>query len=386
MNFVALKMLVGDRLKYISLVAGLAFAALLVTQQASIFTGYALRTGAWIRDTGVADLWVMDEQVEFTEDNMPLLDTALNRVRGVPGVEWAVPMYKGHLKARLPDGTLTNVRVIGLDDATLVGGPPEMTQGELVALRQDRAVLINEAQAADGLLLMRGLPGEGPRPLRVGDTLSLNDHEAVVAGTYRATPEFFWEPVLYTTYTRALSMAPRERKLLSFVLVKVRPGEPVADVARRIGETTGLKALTGDEFESVTMDYVLAKTGILVNFGITIALGFVIGVLVAGQTLFTFIIENTRHFAAIKAMGAGTATLVRMVVLQVGAAGLVGYGVGLGGACVTGILFSRAGLAFQMPWQIPVFGAAAILTCCVVAALLSLSRVLRLEPAVVFKG
>ena len=51
MNFVALKMLVGDRLKYLALVAGVSFAALLITQQASIFAGYTLRTGSWIRET-----------------------------------------------------------------------------------------------------------------------------------------------------------------------------------------------------------------------------------------------------------------------------------------------------------------------------------------------
>jgi ABC-type antimicrobial peptide transport system permease subunit len=39
-----------------------------------------------------------------------------------------------------------------------------------------------------------------------------------------------------------------------------------------------------------------------------------------------------------------------------------------------------------MPWQIPVIGAVAILLCCVAAAIFSLVRVLRLDPAVVFKG
>jgi putative ABC transport system permease protein len=384
MNLLALKMLMGERLKYLSLIAGLAFAALLVTQQSSIFTGYALRTGAWIRDTNVADLWVMDPQVEFTESNKPMLDTALTRVRGVEGVEWAVPVYKGHLKCRLPDGTLITARLIGLDDATLAGGPPQMQEGRLEDLRRDRAVIINVKDAADALLLKNGR--NGPRPLRAGDSISVNDHEAVVVGTYRATTEFFWEPVIYTTYSRAISMAPRERKLLSYLLVKARRDVPVAVLAERIRSATGLKALTGPQFESETMDYVLKKTGILVNFGITIALGFIIGVLAAGQTLYTFVLENLKHFAAIKAMGATNLALIRMVILQVLAAGVVGYGIGLGGAVLTGMLFSRGGLAFQMPWQIPVFGAAAILGCCVLAALISLRRVLTLEPAVVFKS
>jgi putative ABC transport system permease protein len=89
MNLIALKMLVGDRLKYLSLVAGLAFAALLVTQQSAIFTGFAMQMGAWIRDTDVCDLWVMDDQVEFVDDFKPMSETKLQRVRSVDGVQWA---------------------------------------------------------------------------------------------------------------------------------------------------------------------------------------------------------------------------------------------------------------------------------------------------------
>lgn len=381
MNFIALKMLVGDRLKYIALVAGVAFAALLITQQASIFTGYTLQTGSWVRDTKVADLWVSDAQVRFADDIKPMNDTALQRVRSVAGVEWAVPMYKGFLKCRLPDGTLLQSRVIGLDDATLVGGPPEIVHGDLAMLRQDKAVLVNDADLADKLRLERD--GRG---LHVGDRLSLNDNEAVVVGTYRATREFFWEPVIYTTYTRALSIAPRERRLLMYVLVKLRPGADATTVAANIAHATGLKARTGRELEWDTANYIINKTGILVNFGITISLGFVIGLLVAGQTLYTFVLDHLRHFAALKAMGASNGAVLRMLCVQVVVVGTVGYGLGLGAASVTGMLLGKAGLAFHMVWQIPVFGAVAVILCCLAAGMLSMVRVLKLEPAIVFKG
>ncbi|MGD0462619.1 MAG: ABC transporter permease [Tepidisphaeraceae bacterium] len=383
MNFLAMKMLMGDRLKYLSLVAGLAFAALLVTQQASIFCGYALRTGSWFRDERCCDLWVMNDQVDFVEANKPILDTALDRVRGISGVLWAVPMYRGYLKCRLPDGTQTTVRLIGVDDATLTGAPGQMTEGRIEDLRRDRAVFINVDQAGDGLLLKRADP---PRPLRVGDSLAINDNEAIVTGAYRATPEFFWEPVLYTTFSRALTIAPAERRTTSFILVKVRPGARIAEVAGRIGQLPGLKALTNQQFSDLTMDYVLKKTGILVNFGLTIGLGFLIGVLVSGQTLFTFMLDNMKHFAALKAMGASNPTIIRMVCLQAIWAGGIGYGIGVGAAALTGIAFSKIGLAFEMPWQIPLIGAAAILCCCLTAAVFSLIRVLRLDPAIVFKG
>ncbi len=166
----------------------------------------------------------------------------------------------------------------------------------------------------------------------------------------------------------------------------MRPGADIAEVAARIGKLPGLKALTNQQFSALTMDYVLKKTGILVNFGLTIGLGFLIGILVSGQTLYTFMLDNMKHFAALKAMGASNPTIIRMVCLQALWAGGIGYGIGVGGASLTGIAFSKIGLAFEMPWQIPLIGLVAILCCCMAAAVFSLARVLRLDPAIVFKG
>jgi putative ABC transport system permease protein len=382
MNLIALKMLIGDKLKYISLVAGLAFAALLITQQASIFTGFTLQMGAWVRDTSVADLWVMDDQVNFVDDFKPISVERLQRVRGVDGVEWAVPMFKNYLQVQLPDGTRVACRIVGLDDASLVGGPPEMVEGRLEDLRRDRAVFINIAQAGTTLSQKR----MGGVPLKVGDRLAINDNEAIIAGTYRATREFFWDPVIYTTYSRALSWAPPQRRLLSFVLVKAKPGVDHQALADRISETTGLKALTNQQFAWNTTADLMDRTGILVNFGITIALGFVIGVLIAGQTFYMFILDNLKYFAALKAMGTGTLTLVRMLFVQTVTVGLIGYGIGLGAACIGGIAFAKIGLAFSMPWQVPAMGGLAIVVCCGAAAMLGLRRVVRLEPGIVFRG
>lgn len=381
MNLVAIKMLMGDRLKYLGLVFGVAFAALLITQQASILLGLAWQTGSFIRDTGQADLWVMDDQTRFSQDSLPLSDTTLYRVRGVEGVEWAVPMYQGFLKAQAADGTRFTIILVGLDDATLTGGPPQMVAGTLGDLRGEKAVFI-DADAGAKMMMNRG----GGRPIAVGDRFSINDNEVVVAGSYRASRSFFWEPVVYTTYSRALTMAPRERKLMAFVMVKVKPGYDVRAVQARINESTGLAARTGPEFEVVTRDYILNATGILVNFGLAVGLGFVIGLLVCGQMLYNFTLDNLKHYGALKAMGAGNWMLVRMVLVQVLVVAVLGYSIGIGGGAYLGKLVDGAGLAFRMPWEILAFSGVGILVICIAAGLLSVSRVLALEPAVVFRG
>src|SRR5262249_50812157 len=160
------------------------------------------------------------------------------------------------------------------------------------------------------------------------------------------THEFFWQPVFYTTYSQARTWAPRERKLLTYVLAKVGAGQDVQTVSRRIEQQTGLLARTGRQFDWDTTSWVLKKTGILVNFGITIALGVVIGLLVAGQTFYTFVLDNLRYFGALKAMGAGNGTVFRMLVMQVLVVALIGYGLGVGAAGISGAILSRGGLAF----------------------------------------
>jgi putative ABC transport system permease protein len=124
----------------------------------------------------------------------------------------------------------------------------------------------------------------------------------------------------------------------------------------------------------------------LINFGITIGLGLVIGLLISAQTFYMFVLDNLKYFGALKAMGGGSLMIVRMVFLQTAVAGLIAFGIGLGAACISGFLFSKIGLAFQILWQIPAMSVGAILFCCSVAASLSLIRVLRLEPAVVFRS
>ncbi len=383
MLLIALKMLIGDRTKYVALVVGIAFASLLITQQASIFNGYARQTGAWIRDNASVDLWVMDEQVEFTIDLKPMIDTQLGRVRGVEGVEWAVPVYMNFFNAVFPDGTQRNVRVIGLDDATLIGGPPVMVEGELSDLRMDKTVIMN-ADLADGPLTLKHDPA-GPRPMRVGDRLSLNDNEVVVAGSYRATKEFFWEPIFYTTYSRAKFLRTDDRKSLSYIMLKLRPGADPARVQEQINRLNGVKALTSSEFEAVTRDWILRETGILINFGITIALGVVIGLLVAGQTFYTFVLDNLKHFGALKAMGVSNLRAIGMLAVQTLVVAGIGYGIGVGAAAISGTVLAGGGLAFEMSWPIPIVAGTAVMICCLLAGMLGMLRVVRLEPAVVFK-
>jgi putative ABC transport system permease protein len=379
MGWLALKMLLGDRSKYLALVFGITFATLLMAQQVSVFLGIMRRTGSQILDVRDADVWVMDGKVRYVDEVPGLPEGDLTRVRGVPGVAWAVRMYKGQVRARLSDGNFRNAILFGLDDATLVGAPQEMLYGRLADLRRPDAVVVDKA-GHEYLW-----PGE---PFVAGRVLEMNDRRAVLVGVCKARAPFTTLPVVYTRYSQAARFAPRERNLMSFVLARPEPGADADAVRRRIQEDTGLLALTQEQFFWRTIWYFMGSTGIPVNFGITIALGFVVGLAVAGQTFYLFTLENLRQFGALKAMGVSNGRLVGMVLLQATLVGAVGYGLGMGLTAAffesTAHITHLAGL--HLFWQVMLGVGAAVLVIVVLSSLLSVRRVLTLEPAAVFRG
>lgn len=384
MNFIAIKMLLGDRAKYIGIIIGLTFASFLVTWPSALFTGVMTRSFSFLTDVGLPNIWVVSPQAQYIEDVKPLRDTEVLRVRGTEGIEWAVGLYKGGLRARMDDGTFQNCTVIGLDDATLIGGPPKMVVGQLADLRQADSIIVDQTGARGKLAKKR--PDGRRIPLRLGDTLELNDHRCVVVGICQITQTFQNIPVLYTTYSRATTIAPQERKLLSFVIAKAKAGADISTVCARIN-ALGLKAYTPAEFKNLTFWYFLKYTGMPINFLTVVTLGFIVGVAISGMTFYNFTLDNLRYFGTLKAMGATNRKLLWMISLQAAVVGAVGYGLGVGAASAWGgFLSGRTQIAFKLPWQLLLVSAVAVLVICVGAAAVSIRKVMKLEPAIVFRS
>lgn len=380
MNWVAWRMLVGDTAKYLGAVFGVAFGVLLITQQASIFVGIMSRTANPLRDVREASIWVTDPHLQNADEIEPLSDNALYRVRGVEGVDWAVRLYKGLARARRPDGVFRQVILLGIDDQTFVGAPRTILMGDLADLRRPAAVFLDKA-GHESLW-----PGE---PLAVGREIEMNDRRAVVVGICETSAPFQSFPVVVATYSQATQLVARERKQLSFVVGAPVAGVTPAEACARIAADTGLDAMTYDEFTWRTIQYYLDNTGIPVNFGITIVLGFIVGAAIAGQTFYLFTLENLRHFGALKAMGVNNRRLVGMVLLQAAVIGAVGYSLGVGMAVAFFEITSRALpdlRGISIPWQIAAGAAAVVAAIVGLASVASLRRVLLLEPAVVFRG
>lgn len=379
MLLVALKMLITDRTKYIGIVIGLTFAAFIISQQASILVGIINRTFGFVTDIPQATIWVMDPTVQYIDDIKPLKSTDLFRVRSVEGVDWAVPLYKGTIQARLPTGTFQTCLLIGIDDATLIGSPPVILEGKIEDLRIDGGVIVDKV-GAESKLSSRGVP------LRVGDTMELNDNRAVVVGICSVSRTFQSQPVIYTTYSRATSFVPAQRKLLSFILAKPLPGVDPQCVCQKIRSMTGFAAYTAHDLKYLTILYYVRYTGIFVNFGVAILLGFAIGTAIAGQTLYNFTLDNLPYFGVFKAMGADNSVLAKMVALQALFVSGVGWGLGMGAAACFALVTAHSEISFCMPLWLYLGSGLSILLISMITSYICVRKVANVDPAIVFKS
>jgi putative ABC transport system permease protein len=378
---IAFKILLHDTAKYVALVLGIAFATLLISQQAAIFHSVVESSARDILDASEANVWVTKLSVETVDQPDPLPELAVHRVRSVSEIEWAVPYYQAMAPLRTPDGGSKLVTLIGVDDSSLVAAPKTMLIGSLDDLRRPDAVVLDAA----GFAVL--FPGIAPR---VGDVVEIGQRRAEIVGISYTGASWSGLPRVHTRRSLAVDMAREASGLVTYVLARAVDGVSPDAAARAVERSTGLQALSRDDFKTKTQRWMLEYSGVAENFGITILMGVVIGIAIVGQTFYLFSIDNAKQFAALKAIGIGNRTIVSMITTQALFVSIVGYGVGIGAASAFLALYSpqlTGGLrGMFMDPRIFVGSGVFIVFVTLGSCFVSVRRVLTADPVEVFRS
>lgn len=372
-------MLMGDKVKYLGLILGVAFCTLLTAQQASVFVGVLRLSTGLIRSIPEVDIWVMRTGVGTTDQPQQMPAMWMNRVRGVIGVDWAVPLYKGASVVRTEGESLRQVSIIGIDDATGIGAPTDMIAGKREDLNQPDAVIMDIAA------YKRVFPS---REAGVGAEIEIGKKRARVVGVCRASGGITSRDILFARRSLAVELAQEANDTVSFVLVKAKAGANIPALVERIKRQTGLEAQTTRRFEGTNIQWTLDNTGMVQILGAVIVLGIVVGVLVVGQTFYMFGVENQRFFATFKALGAQDGVIMRMIAIQAFVVALIGFGLGIGAA---GVLLTLGDTdlspmrTITLSGMVSVWTGLAIPVLVMITAMLGSRRAVLAEPAMVFR-
>jgi putative ABC transport system permease protein len=334
-----------------------------------------------ILEANQADIWVMKSSVETLDQGYPIAELSVNRVRSIPGVQWAVPYYQSTAQLRTEDGRMKLVQLVGIDDLSMVGAPQEMLIGTLDDFHQPDAIVIDIAGYTNIF------PGVEPR---VGAIVEIGQRRAVIVGICYIGASWSGMPRVYTRRSLGVSMARETLNPVTYVLARAASEYSPEEVSKEITKATGLKARTRSEFMDDTRAWILKYSGIAENFGITILMGVVIGVAIVGQTFYMFSVENLKQFATLKAIGINNWVILRMIMTQALFVSTIGYCLGIGAANLFFAMTSTqlsGGLRGMFMHPFIFFGSGAfIVVVTLLACVVSVRKVLTVDPAIVFRG
>jgi putative ABC transport system permease protein len=373
----ALKMLIGNRASFIGVIFGIFLATLLISQQSAIFLGLVSRSYRTLTDIPSPNIWVMDPATESDDRVRGMPREDLYVVRSVPQVEWAVPINVTHIPLITQSGIFQIAQLYGIDDATLIGAPQHMLTGNIQDLRREGGIIV-DVYSAKGILATH-LPDGTQRALQIGDELEINNHYAVVVGICKITQGFYPQPIIFTSLSNFNLFNSFAIHDLSFIATKSFPEANVQEVCNRINAFPNLKALTREQFKWRIIKTFL-ETGILINFGLSVALGFIVGFSIAGQIFYIMTLENLMYYALIKAIGGTQKMILQMILFQALVVGAIGFFLGIGATFLWGLAMRNTTLAFLFPWQLLVSTGMIVLIICILTAGLSIRKVLRADP------
>jgi putative ABC transport system permease protein len=373
----ARKLLLHDRLRFAVAIAGVSVSVMLVLVQVGLYFGF-MDTASSIIDASRADIWVGKKSNESFEFATPFDERAFYKVASVPGVAHAERMVMNFAQCKLADGGDLGVQVVGIETATghrPLLAPWNVVAGDVRRLAEPGAIVLDRT--------------EYPKLKidRIGHVTEIAGVRAELVAMTSGIRSFTTSPIVFTDLRTARSYLPQlGAEPVTYVLVEVAPGARVADVQARINALPHLAAYTTAQMSARTRSYWSTRTGVGAGFFTTAVLGIIVGFVVVGQILYSGTLQYIREYGTLKAMGARNSAVVQVILSQAMISAALGFAVGAPLAIGMRAAMKAANLSVAL--TPPLYAATAAITAvmCALAALLSIVKVLRLDPASVFKG
>lgn len=363
-----------DRMRFLITVLGITCAVFLMVFQGSMLLGF-LRAASKIIDSTDADIWITGRGVQCFEFAVPIEKRFADLARGVSGVSLTNRICTSLVQFRKTDGSQQQVALIGADPNSGARLPIAQLAGSLGGVTPE--ALVVDSSNAQMLDVAARLPLE----------VEINNQRARVVGRTSGFSSFLGSPYVFTSYTdgsRYIRLRPDETM---FILVHVQPGFSIQRIKRDL--QTRLPAAqiwTREEFSQKARLYWTSQTGAGGAILAAALMGFVIGLAVVSQAIYSNTMEHIEEFATLKALGATPAYILRVIVAQAMLAGLVGYLLGL---VITQPII-RAALRvipwIITPWWLPLGVLFPALAMCALASIVSVRAAITVEPAEVFRA
>ncbi len=350
-------------------------AILLVFVELGFF--YAVpRGGLLLYDNMRFDLLLASNEYEYQAQPGVFPLNQLDRVRALPNVQQATPIYFGYTKWKSGEGGFwPDVFVIGFDPASHILTPESISRQTNV-LEQTDTILVDSST--------RPMFG----PFNTGRVVEIDDHKITIGGRYVLGTGFMGLGVALTSVANFARLFPlRGAGIVNLGAIRLKPGidpgRAAGDLRKAIGP--GVQIFTRQQLKAHETAYWTTRTSVGIIFGSGLLISFVVGIMIVYQIVSTQVSRQLPQFATLKAIGyrdrslVATVSAMSLLIVVTGFVPALGAALGLYSVIREQTLLPVAMSEINL---VAVFAAALIMA--LISALLSVGGLRRADPADVF--
>lgn len=374
MLYVALRILLYEKLRSFLALLGVVFAVSLIFAQMGIYLGL-METSSVVIDHTPGDIWITSKNCKNFDFSQPIPEYLHYHVLSVEGIEWAENLIITWGVIKQEEGGTEQVEIVGFNPDTGIGGPWKMKVGDIRAVKNGNFAIVDESA-------MKRLG-----KISVGDYREVLWRRVKIVGISQGIKSFTTAPIIFTSYHFA-------QKLVSwigpdntvFVIAKVSPGYSVNKVIQDLKKRLkGVDVYSKKAFSRKTRFYWTMETGVGFSFLLTILISFFIGALIVGQTIYNSTLEHIKEFGTLKALGASNFNIYQIIFSQAFINALLGFLISLVFTICSVKFYEAVGMVMVMKNWVNILVLALTLTMCLSSAFVSVQRVKKIDPAILFK-
>ncbi len=370
-----------DKLRFLTALSGIAFADILIFMQLGFMNALYTANTQYPRKIK-GDIVLISTQATNFNQLYTFPRRRLYQAMDIPGVESAKPLYVGSRSWRNPQTReKTSMMVIGLDPEKPAFDLPEVNS-QLEKVKIPNTVLFDKAS--------RGEYDAVIAQIEQGKVISteIKRTTITIGGLFKVGASFQDDGALITSDQNFMRLFPKKQPgMVSLGIINLKEGanRETARTALNAYLPEDVKAYTYQEYVDLELNYIQSSTAIGFVFSLGTMMGFIVGIVIVYQVLFTDINDHVAEYATLKAMGYRDSYLLGVVFEQALILSIIGFVPSL---AIAVSLYRLTAMATALPIVMPLARAVFVLIltifmCCISGAIAT-RKLESADPADIF--
>jgi putative ABC transport system permease protein len=363
----ALATLWHERGRYLPGVVAVAFTVVLTALQGGLLLGMFAFVSLPI-DRARADVWMGGPDIRTADMSQPIPAHDLDLLASQPEIDRCETYVQGMAPFTRPDGTVELCMVLGANlQPDSLGAVHDLTPQHRALLTEPGTIVIDQGDVSR--LGLKGVGDYGELAGRRVRLVGLVHGFQGIAGVY-----------IFCSVPTARRLLRLSENQATYVLGRCRNPAAAEAVADRLRGQTKLSVFSRDDLSLRSRNHWLTKTRAGVSMSCGTLLGFLIGVLITGQTLYAATAVSLRQYAVLRAMGIPRRRMATAVLYQAGGVGSAGVLLGLGLIPLCAWVLHGLGAQLLLPGWLLVLSSVLTLLMALFSGVAALRLLWRVEP------